>query len=46
VFTKTASGAAADRPACDQVLDKLRAPGDTWSSGSWTGWAGLERQNR
>jgi DNA invertase Pin-like site-specific DNA recombinase len=28
VFTKTASGAAAARPALDQVLDQLR-PGDT-----------------
>jgi DNA invertase Pin-like site-specific DNA recombinase len=28
VFTKTASGAAADRPTLEQVLDQLR-PGDT-----------------
>jgi DNA invertase Pin-like site-specific DNA recombinase len=33
------------RPALDQVLDQLR-PATPWSSGSWTGWAGLERQHR
>jgi hypothetical protein len=46
VVTETASGGAATaRPVLDLVLDQLRL-GDTWSSGSWTGWAGLERQNR
>jgi hypothetical protein len=39
VFTETASGTRADRPTLEQVLDQLR-PGDTWSSGSWTGLAG------
>src|SRR4029453_11577288 len=45
VFTETASGAAADRPTLEQVLDQLR-PGDTlvvWKpdrlggpSGTWS----------
>jgi predicted site-specific integrase-resolvase len=39
VFTETASGARADRPTLEQFLDQLR-PGDTWSSGSLTAWAG------
>jgi hypothetical protein len=41
MFTYTARRAATTRPVPDQTLDQLR-PDDTWSSGSWTGWAGLE----
>jgi DNA invertase Pin-like site-specific DNA recombinase len=46
VVAETASGGRGDRrPPLDQVLDQLR-PATPWSSGSWTGWAGLERQHR
>jgi DNA invertase Pin-like site-specific DNA recombinase len=39
VFTETASGARADRPELELVLDQLR-PGDTSLCGNWTGSGG------
>jgi hypothetical protein len=45
VFTETASGAAADRPASTRSCTSS-APVTHWWSGSWIGWAGLARQNR
>jgi hypothetical protein len=41
VFTETASGAAADRPASTRSCTSS-APVTHWWSGSWTGWAGLK----
>jgi DNA invertase Pin-like site-specific DNA recombinase len=45
VFTRPPAARRPPAPALDQVLDQLR-PATPWSSGSWTSWAGLERQNR